>query len=255
MTLRWLPALLWVLAACGGTVDEGPEAGRPDAAPDVIDAGPVDDAGYSRCMSPSGYAICGGGCDPPTACLSGCDASAPVQICYNKALAAYSFGVTGCLNCNDGDLCVPSGYHQPLKGLMCFPFELGELLYRADPDASADLDVTYYDRDLFTGDTPPNPSMCPSIPGVQVCGGNCGGCDTGQHCIGRAPLHPVGFCAATTVNSICGAGQPPCSGGDACFTFKVTPQSQSIADANGVCLPSATCQALAAQLPGGGACN
>ena len=207
-------------------------------------------------MSPSGYAICGGGCDPPTVCIDGCDAATPAKICENNALLKYwDIPYEGCVACNDGDLCRPLAYRAPLKGLGCMPFELGNLLYRADPDASGAIPVFYYDRAPFTGAPPPNPTICPSIPDVKVCGGNCGGCDTGQHCIGRSPLHPVGFCAAASINTMCGGGYGKCKSGLSCFTFTVPPDAQPVSDANGICLAPVTCQSLAANLPGGGTCT
>ena len=257
MKAGWLHVVLLASLGCGATVPNGPEAGVADASsPDVLDSGPVDDAGYSRCMSPSGYAICGGGCDPPTVCIDGCDAATPAKICENNALLKYwDIPYEGCVACNDGDLCRPLAYRAPLKGLGCMPFELGNLLYRADPDASGAIPVFYYDRAPFTGAPPPNPTICPSIPDVKVCGGNCGGCDTGQHCIGRSPLHPVGFCAAASINTMCGGGYGKCKSGLSCFTFTVPPDAQPVSDANGICLAPVTCQSLAANLPGGGTCT
>ena len=73
-TAQWLAA---ILLGCGGVVADSGDGSAPpnDAAYDVVnvDAGPVDEAGYTACRSPSGYEICGGGCLPPV-CLNGCDA-------------------------------------------------------------------------------------------------------------------------------------------------------------------------------------
>jgi hypothetical protein len=128
------------------------------------------------------------------------------------------------------------------------PFNLGVLFVNA---GEADR-VRYADLGLFTGDPLPIPEACPRL-GIPICGGACGGCPGEDLCTGRSPLHPYGIC----VPPVSGQCSPMsnCGTGKACFTYLVEPAAQAIADDWGYCLPTDLCEAIASQLPGGGACS
>lgn len=121
--------------------------------------------------------------------------------------------------------------------------------------------VTYADRGKWTGAPLPEAKECPEVAGLDLCGGNCGGCPAGELCTGRSPLHPWGFCVPESVNEKDGnctaatSGNLYCSAGYRCFLYDVEEEQQPVADANGFCLPTALCDAAAAGLPGGGRCG
>ncbi len=134
------------------------------------------------------------------------------------------------------------------------PFNAGSIVAK---HGQADR-LGYADRGVWTGDPLPMPKTCPSIPDVPTCGGYCGGCPVGQICTGRSPLHPYGICipeAAGVCSRVAGVNGSKCSATEGCFIFKVEAAHQTVADATGFCVPSKECQALAANLPGGGFCK
>jgi hypothetical protein len=115
--------------------------------------------------------------------------------------------------------------------------------------------LRYADFGLWVGEALPAPTMCPTFSGFTVCGGNCGDCVGTEICSGRSHLHPYGLCAPDQGDEVeggCHAGS--CKGGQSCFVFTVEPEAQPVADQHGLCLPPDTCQAVAANLPGGGKC-
>lgn len=247
---RWIFLLGLGALGCGG-IAVGPLDGGPDGANDASSDAGRDDAGYTDCSSPSGYAVCGGS----HACKrqeGSCTCASPAAETLPEPTVC--FGDWGpvpgpCIRCKDGEVC-----GAVLTGdlLSCLPFEIGVLYLRNGASPSR---IRYFDRGLFTGVPIPNPDVCPTIPGVIVCGGTCGGCSTGQYCMGRSPLHPVGFCYDPTPLDECAVGTKKCGDGRSCFTFKVEPEGQVVADANGLCVVPALCQALAQSLPGGGTCT
>jgi hypothetical protein len=113
--------------------------------------------------------------------------------------------------------------------------------------------LRYADWGLWTGDPLPEPDVCPTLPGVSICGGNCGGCPAGQHCTGRSPLHPYGVCFPDELTS-CAKDTDPCDGDKACFFFTVEAEAMEVSYDHGYCLPLETCLATAENLPGGGEC-
>jgi hypothetical protein len=247
---------------CGGRVESEPPA--PEA---PFDAGPADEAGYTRCSTPEGLGICG----PATGCEAGsnrpgcfgCTCPAPrpdggwispecmpddpvrsVGMCDNL-LAALEGSP-----CRDGLV----HYEWSAAGAyQCIPYSAGLLLsrYLSDPDR-----IRYADFGLFTGEPLPEPSSCPSVAALRLCGPGCGACADGERCTGRSPLHPHGFCYRdSTWCSLSPSDRAVCREGRACFTYSVEPAAQAVADRRGRCLPRALCEALAAELPGGGACT
>lgn len=130
----------------------------------------------------------------------------------------------------------------------CMPYNIGVLFANA---GYADW-VRYADFGLFTGEPIPAPTSCPTIEGVPLCGGNCGGCPPETVCTGRSRLHPYGICAPIDTcdpeyDDWCGAGR-------GCFMWIVEPEAQALADQKGYCYPLAICQKMAAEVPGGGKC-
>lgn len=244
-------ALFGALVACGGETASTTDASIDRATP--TDARAEVDIGDGACITPGGYAICGDGCPLSPQCGL-CDPDGGAFRCFDDAFLKYIGDIQDdCSQCVVGSICLPAGARGNTDFFLdCAPFELGTLLLAHDAGLSAP--VLYYDRDYFTGESIPNPQTCPTIPNVQVCGGNCGGCTTGYHCVGPSPRHPVGFCAQGGGLKRCNKGMP-CSGGEACFTFTVSPAAQFISDSHGICVPQATCTALAQSLPGGGTCT
>lgn len=96
---------------------------------------------------------------------------------------------------------------------------------------------------------------------MRLCGGPCGKtCAPDEVCTGRSPLHPYSLCLPDL--RIAGFGYtcradgktPRCPQDDYCFVFKVQPEAQAYANANGLCMGKAACQAAASALPGGALC-
>ena len=254
----WTVALL-ICAGCGGTLQtgDGSDGGsEADAAHDAYDAGPVDEAGYTRCATPEGYGICGS--------ATGCDGTRPG--CGTCGFLDAGVGICGdvwnalapniCPLCEDGEICMNAGRSAPAS-LICVPYSLGHLL---SPFVGTLNLLRYADLGLWTDAPLPEAATCSTFSGFQVCGGTCGGCDPGWYCVGRSPLHPNGFCVDYLRSGECSlAGKNTCAygglGADGCFTYKVQPEAQAVADEHGVCVPMATCKALAVSLPGGGTCT
>lgn len=247
----WFCGALLILAGCGAVAPDSPDAS--------LDAMTIKDSGSDQshfdgaCATPNGFAICGDGCPADSRCAL-CDPKGPAWRCFNDAFAKFwTLEKSGCIACEDGDLCMAQQRGHPESLITCIPHELGYLLWQHD--AGLDVPVLYFDRDLFTGDPIPNPTVCPTLPNAQACGGNCGGCGFGQNCIGRSPKHPVGFCADGATAPTCSLGKTACPNGRSCFTFNVGSATQSISDNNGICLAPVVCQSLAQNLPGGGTCT
>jgi hypothetical protein len=129
-------------------------------------------------------------------------------------------------------------------------FELGLLFSNS---GAADR-VRYADFGIFDGTPLPEPATCPMLKSASICGANCGGCPQAQICHGRSPLHPYGFCIPEK-KDFCHVGALCASASDGCFSFKVQPEAQAVADFYGICLPKTTCQELASSAYlGGGTC-
>jgi hypothetical protein len=146
-------------------------------------------------------------------------------------------------------ICATIAGDAPPDVWFCAPYDVG-VLFAMNGAGTPDR-LRYADFGLWTGDTLPEPATCPTFSGFQICGGHCGGCDEGV-CIGRSPLHPYGFCAYDT-----GSGCPAtaCASDQSCFHYIVQAAAQDLADQEGLCLPKALCEALAADYPGGANCD
>lgn len=262
-----------VLAACGGQTD-GSSSSRADASVDG-DVGP-----WTACASPHGYRIAGG----PNNCSDTCGGyfpSAPdtlphpVGFCINAPWNDFRETHMGkswegvpdgkCNgSCEDG-VCVgaPSPSNPSLNpvdwSFACAPYEIGVLYARS---GAADR-VRYADFGLWQDKPiPASAGACPTVPGMTLCGPGCGTCAPSELCVGRAPLHPTGFCvprqpdqyhptscSGSTVMQGCNAAWSKC------FRFTVEPAAQALADEYGYCVPNSSCAQLAASLPGGGKCS
>jgi hypothetical protein len=252
------PLLLLAAAlscGCGGRAQgqpPGDDGGSGDDAGLSFDAS---DAGWTQCTSPGGYAVCKG----PESCSTGgtcqsCSntASTEVVACTNEALASFNQTANECGSpCLDGSICVAL---LDDATFFCAPFEMGVLFAQNGGSNRA----RYADMGLWTGQELPLPTTCPTVDGLQLCGGNCGPCPGGQLCTGRSPLHPYSFCVPP-YRFPCSLGSHNCgvdagTQGQGCLTFTVEPEAQSLADRWGICLPGPLCQA-AASLPGGATCS
>jgi len=246
---------LALISSCGGivsTADGGPDGGGMDAS-----AGD----GWTQCTSPDNFAVCGGpndcrpancGCNHPQ-----CSDCVPINTNVDGApgyCPPNPFVAAGTALCGpgvDGMVCVSTNLGQSTPSFWAeVPFDMGVLLAN---DGYADY-VRYADMGKWTGDPLPSPTSCPSLGAVLPCGGACGACPAGSTCMGRSPLHPVGFCHPDA-DGRCDLPTPGCNGGMSCFNYVVQPQVQADADQSGVCLPPADCQALAQAIPGGGKCT
>jgi hypothetical protein len=117
--------------------------------------------------------------------------------------------------------------------------------------------VRYVDRSTYTGAPLPEPTSCPSISGLTLCGGSCGTCPNGYQCIGRSPLHPYSLCINPYEMSflyICQRGKT-CGSGRRCLTFVVDDAAQAYADAHSFCVDASTCDTAAKSYPGGALCG
>ncbi len=237
-------------AVCGGCSSPSGPSAPSDAGMDCADA--ASDATWTLCTSPSGAKVCGGsncsGGNSPCAndCISG--TSADVGLCFDHCNPFPPF----CPLAPEGQICVRDF---AVGTFSAAAFDVGVLFASND----AGVRVRYADMGEWTGDPLPVPATCPQVTGFQLCGPGCGACPTGQICIGRSPLHPNGHCVAPSPPPFCGltdAGPVGCDAGQSCFTYTVQPQVQREADEyGGLCFPTATCAAIAAQLPGGGTCT
>lgn len=240
------------LAGCGSVVPTpASDAGR-DGEPDAI----IDDAGYTDCRAPSGYAVCGGAhqCQQdPKECRCNPDDLTrlePIPCASDQLVANYAGDPVGCIYCPEGSVCTAW-----LQGtvLFCSPFDVGYLMWK---NSASTARVRYQDRGLFTGAPLPELGTCPAVSGFKACGGTCGPCAKDEFCVGRSPLHPVGFCVGSNPKHFSCKTTKKCElAGDGCFVFAVEPDAQAIANDMGVCVPLAQCQALASGLPGGGTCT
>ncbi|MEJ7733522.1 MAG: hypothetical protein WKG00_30540 [Polyangiaceae bacterium] len=242
-----------LLLGCGEVArpapTDGATAGGGTAA---ASSGGTGGGGWTPCSSPDGYRICGGSAE--TECPHddpACSTCLHWEIGYEDVLSvcandAYQTSLEFdelCWKCVDGCICIDFGEFS------CAPYDIGVLI--AQQGGAAQL--RYADWGLWTGDPLPLPQTCPTLSGVSVCGGNCGGCPAGQHCTGRSPLHPYGVCFPDELNS-CSKDKIFCDAGKACFFFTVEPSAMELSYENGYCLPLETCLATAEKLPGGGEC-
>jgi hypothetical protein len=254
-------AALVVMAACGGrtanpatsTSDGG---GGGDANDTGVETGGDDaDSPNPACVSPSGYALCGGpnGCFPPsgrgqgTACWS-CnpDYGYDMVLCAN---AVVPIG-PGAGVATPGQVYVEGLAPDAWEPV---PFDVGQLFAS---NGAVDR-VRYADWSAWTGAALPNPSSCPAFSAFSTCGGSCAPCSTGLTCTGLSPTHAYGVCVdASTPQEFCDTQQGwVCPSGDACVVFQDDAQDQPFADHAGFCFPAATCQAIASEYPGGANCH
>jgi hypothetical protein len=186
----------------------------------------------------------------------GWEAKGILAVCDNDVEDQYyddtDFVLIDCGHCVDGSVCINMGLEGPADA--CAPYELG-VLFAANGGADR---MAYAHASLWTGEPLPEPTDCPAIADVPICGGKCGECPAGQLCTGRSPLHPYGLCVPRPPEDasewkFCGSASD-CGAETGCFRWKVQPEAQAVANKRGYCLPLATCQAAAASLPGGGTC-
>jgi hypothetical protein len=190
-----------------------------------------------------GCAFAGTYCGHAGDCMPDCDHDGFVGPCIGSESLAQASAMS--IGCGDGGIYAGLGDSEPA---LCLAATYGGIY--CDNDAGNEL--RYADYSSYTcGTPPPETTSCPTLSGVELCGAACGGClDSSNVCTGRSPLHPYGVCIPKSPRA-CSTG---CLAGEKCFRFTVSPADQTVADAHGLCLPGTLCDALAAGLPGGGAC-
>jgi hypothetical protein len=247
------------LSMCGGRVGPASGSAGSDDAGEAHDGAPPDagepgDAGWTQCTSPAGFAVCEGPSCPMTCGGGSCsNTDVPgVAACINPALIQVGGPQLCGSPCADGTICVAEIY---ATTFFCTAFDMGVLFAQ---NGAADR-VRYADMGSWTGEPLPVPTSCPSVAGLQLCGGSCDACPPAEVCTGRSPLHPYGFCTPPE-SAPCGVGRPSCNDdagtqGQACMTFTVDAAAQGLADQWGICMPAALCQAAAVGLPGGATCS
>lgn len=162
--------ILAVLVACGGRDGGSLADGGVDASStDAVDG---DEAGWTQCSSPSGYAVCYGPSDCSNSQANGgCQGCANIPQtavvgCINDALVAYGQAADPCSwPCADGSICVAwysAADAASNDTFFCAPYNLGVLFAQ---NGGADR-VRYVDMGLWTGDPLPEPKTCPTVPGV-----------------------------------------------------------------------------------------
>jgi hypothetical protein len=245
----WLAGLVGV-AGCGQ-----PPTAAADGGGVAGDSGATRDAGgteagdaWTQCVAPSGASVCGGPAQCPVG-TSTCETCfAPMQGVLEPCVTAGSGD--SCVAPPDGEICYslydPPPDSNPLW--MSTSYDVGVLFDKG----GASSRLRYADFGLWTGDSLPTPSTCPTVTGFQLCGPACPACGDGGVCTGRSPLHPWGICGQVYR---CGTGYSGCPAGQQCLVYTVQPAAQALADAYGMCLPSSECQAASAQYPGGATCQ
>lgn len=235
-----------VTLACGQTVHPS------DAGPD----GSVD-AGWTQCSSPDGYRACGetvscppcgdDRCNDVVARVGLCDGLPDIQLikhpCYGGA--------------RDGEVCV--AWDDQSGAFYSVPATIGRLLAQNGAKARVRFgDLSEYQL----GVEMPSTAVCPIWTTAQPCGATCGSCPPGSECVGRGPLHPVGFCkliedtGCKSMTGVDGGLARTCSdAGKSCLTMVVQPAVQPDADYWGACIATPMCDELAAKLSGGARCS
>lgn len=257
------PMLAAALAGCGGLVrdrssQDGGGAALPDAESSAeggpegrFDGGVLGDdgggAGWTQCAAPDGVSVCGNdACGDPSGCVC-YPSNSTLELCESSP----GYTAQLCFPCESDQVCLSIGGAQDPSPLwVCEPWNAGELFAKN----GATSRVLYSDFSSWQGPNIPDETSCPSLSGsVVLCGGVCGECTGGgEICTGRSPLHPFGWC---TLHPLVGCDPSSCDSGNACFTYNVDADAKAFASVNGYCLATELCEALAAQLPGGGTCT
>ncbi len=211
--------------------------------------------------------VCGGAndCNAGTDCAQYCSQTGTeLQPCGANATVESSYF---CDNppCPDGTLALPLNNAKPsdvpLLG-QCVVDEIGQLFHRNNADSR----LLYADFSAYDGAPLPQPSSCPTLPGLTLCGGSCG--DTCPHdggfsphvCFGRSKKHPYSLCAvnggtcSTSDQSNCKTFGTETGSAQGCLLFLDDSADQSIADIHGICVDQTTCNAAASSYPGGAKC-
>ncbi|CAN5190138.1 hypothetical protein BH09MYX1_BH09MYX1_11290 [soil metagenome] len=235
------------LLGCGSAsspTDAGADAGSEAEAPWM-----------TTCAASTGARVCGGYNACPTdkedcgSCFRGLEPNNELGLCQ-PAHARLGYDGDICPAAVDGKICIAPFPSKPTELLVVADIEWG-LLFKQN---GAGARVRYADMSTFTGEPLPVPATCTTdVTMGRVCGGNCGGCNVGELCHGRSPLHPYGVCLPSA-KSGCPNTKFPCLSSESCFIFTVQPDAQADADLAGYCLPTAECNDLATHLPGGGKC-
>jgi hypothetical protein len=159
----------------------------------------------------------------------------------------------GCLDAAEGEACIDlidtCDFGANVNCWDAKPFELARLFGVNGAGARA----RYADFSDWTGDPLPQVDSCPVLASAQLCGPSCSPCPSNAYCHGRSPIHPFGVCLPSVFISC--IGNSCADPAKRCFTYTVQPETQMLANGVGMCLPSAVCNDLAENLPGGASCN
>jgi hypothetical protein len=190
-------------------------------------------------------------CQGPNACPTddGCRCFAQDQVAVG--VCVQELPQTPCAQGDTGACVTPVEPCDDATQQYCWyaaPYDLALLLALNGAPARA----RYGDYSDWTGQPLPEPTTCPSISSVEICGPSCPSCPPNTFCHGRSPVHPFGVCFASN-GDVC-SPHYPCAPGKSCFVFTVQPDAQTLSNGAGFCLDAAECSDLAQNLPGGGAC-
>ncbi len=240
-------AAIVLVYGCGGRTTRA--LGDDGAQDSGFDGGGADRAdAWTQCSAPDGVRVCGGSSCPTGDPSCGCyDPDAGV---VEPCLSSPGLTATPCaVGCASSEVCVNLEPSNPQDDA-CQPHTLGEL-YERNGQGSR---VWFSDFSSYSEDVIVPPQTCPTNASVTFCGGPCGDCGSEMTCTGQSPIHPIGWCAQLPF-ATCRNGGAACSySGNSCFTYNVQAAAQPIADAFSYCVATATCDALAVSLPGGGTC-
>ena len=249
--MRALVLLPVFLLGCGNVITQDGSSASSGTSGGASSAASSSSGGWTQCSSPSGYLLCFGPHDCPAHEDPDC------KVCFGNKLdhsaglcatASYTPGGQFPPECVDGDVLIAILGQSPPD--TCAPFEAGELFCRNDANAL----VRYADATPFTCEPLPEPTDCPNLPGIRLCGPGCGGCNTDEICRGRSPSHPHSICLPTEFVAKRCRPDLLCTPTQGCFSFLADATTQADADYYGICMPLADCQAAASNLPGGGKC-
>jgi hypothetical protein len=244
------------LTACGGNTESGPSSAGNDGGVPLPDGDvvlPDGSVGPNPCVSSSGYAVCGGpnNCFPPAQQTMTTDCSDCYQQYYQIGICTNATHPNLPVNlyADDGEVYIEA---VDPNVWTAFPYEVGAL-FAAN---GAPERVRYADWYAWTGDPLPEPTTCPTFTEFSICGGNCSPCSTGEICTGRSPHHPYGLCMPDpSLNTTTGCDAThSCPSGSGCVVIQSSADGQPFANAAGLCMPTASCQAIAANYPGGAIC-
>jgi hypothetical protein len=211
--------MLGCCAACGGRTSAAFQSlSQIDSGEDGSDGGLAMDSAagaWTPCTSPDGVELCGGTCGAASgcACLSPASDPGALELCLNST----GYDSTACYNtCGATQVCINFNTDDVVPDYTCEPWSAGIMFASAGQGSR----VRYSDFAFWDGSDIPPLASCPVTGGrLAFCDGVCGGCDAGQVCTGRSPIHPVGWCASPPYEGCSTANNRCSSAGTSCLTL------------------------------------